>query len=496
MVFSSLSFLYLFLPAVLAVYYLMPAAKNNGARNAVLLLFSLAFYYVGEQRLVLLMIVSTLVDYACGRVIGELGEKKDADGNVVRRNWLRRLALGVSLCFNLGLLAYFKYADMLIGLANALTGAGLPLLEIALPIGISFYTFQTMSYTIDVYRGRTRAQKNLLTFACYVTIFPQLIAGPIVRYSEIEEQLTARRFDRAQMTGGIHRFCLGLAKKVLLADQLAILVKLADSGEDPTLLMTWAAAVALPLQIYYDFSGYSDMAIGLGAMFGFSFPENFDYPMSSRSATEFWRRWHMTLGGWFRDYLYIPLGGNRVGDGRLVLNLLIVWATTGLWHGASWHFVLWGLYYGVLIIAEKLFARRFPDRGKLPRRILSRIWFFLVTVVGFQIFGAADLPDLGARLARLVGVGTTGFASPVTLYYLRNDAVLLLLSLVLAFPVMKTLVRKAGQTALCQKKLADGSTFGEHAGLILASVLSLLALITVTAFLIDGSYSPFLYFRF
>lgn len=496
MVFSSLGFLYLFLPAVLIVYYLMPATKNNNLRNAVLLLFSMAFYYVGEQRLVILMVISTLVDYTCGRLIGEYGEKTDAGGNKVRRVWLCRLALGISLVFNLGLLAYFKYADMLIGLFNTLTGTGLPLLKIALPIGISFYTFQTMSYTIDVYRGDVKAQKNLLTFACYVTIFPQLIAGPIVRYSEVEKQLETRRFDLTKMTEGIHRFCLGLAKKVLLADQLASFIQIADTGNEKTLLLVWASAIALPLQIYFDFSGYSDMAIGLGAMFGFSFPENFNYPMASRSATEFWRRWHMTLGGWFRDYLYIPLGGNRVNKCRLVLNLLVVWAATGLWHGSEWHFILWGLYYGVLIILEKFLMQRFFKSSSVYVRILNRVYFFFVTVVGFQIFGAEDLFDLGVRLSRMVGVGTTGFSSPVTSYYLRNDLTVLILGFFFSFPALKTLLKKLGKTSVAQKTLADGSCLGERVRLVAASLASLVALLLVTAFLIDGSYSPFLYFRF
>ncbi len=496
MVFSSLGFLYLFLPAVLIVYYLMPASKNNSLRNAVLLLFSLAFYYVGEQQLVILMVISTLVDYSCGRLIGSFGEKTDAEGNTVRRVWVCRLALGISLLFNIGLLFYFKYADMLIDLFNTFTGARLPLLKIALPIGISFYTFQTMSYTIDVYRGKVRAQKNLLTFACYVTIFPQLIAGPIVRYSDVENQLETRSFHLTKMTEGIYRFCLGLAKKVLLADQLASFVQAAESGGEKTLLLTWAAAAALPLQIYFDFSGYSDMAIGLGSMFGFSFPENFDYPMLSRSAAEFWRRWHMTLGGWFHDYLYIPLGGNRVKKCRLVLNLLVVWAVTGLWHGSEWHFVLWGLYYGGLIILEKFFMQRFFESRSLLIRILDRIYFFCLTVVGFQIFGAEDLPDLGLRLARLVGVGTTGFTSPVTAYYLRNNLTVLILGIVFAFPVVENLMKKLGKTSVAQKTLADGSCLGERVRLIAASLASLAVLILVTAFLIDGSYSPFLYFRF
>ncbi len=472
MVFSSLSFLYVFLPAVLLVYYLVPAK----AKNAVLLFFSLVFYYVGEQSRVWIMGASSLLDFGCALLIDTHREKKG----------LCRLALAASLCGNLGLLAYFKYADLIIEGINAVSGAGLKPLKVALPIGISFYTFQTMSYSADVYRG-SRAQRNFLDFACYVTLFPQLIAGPIVRYADVVHELpaAARKADILRWEKGIRRFCLGLGKKVILANSLAELVKLTDSAAAPVLLC-WLGALAAPLQIYFDFSGYSDMAIGLGHLLGFSFPENFDHPFASRSATEFWQRWHMTLGGWFRDYLYIPLGGSRVGPLRLVFNLMLVWSVTGLWHGASVNFILWGVYYGILIVIERFALKKLLDKPHPAAQILSRAYLLLLSVFGFQIFNAADLTDIGVRLGRLFGAGGRVFSSVTALYYCRSYAPLVLLSLLLSLPWGQDLCHR-----LCAKS--------ERASAILrlaADFLALALLIVSTAYLVDGSYNPFLYFRF
>ena len=468
MVFSSLGFLYLFLPAVLILHTILP----KRAKNAVLLLSSLLFYFVGEQILTLLMIASALTDYFCSLGIERFREKKA----------LTRLFLGLSLAFNLGLLGYFKYADLLLESFRLLTGAAMPLLQVALPIGISFYTFQTMSYTIDVYRGNVKAERNFFRFATYVTIFPQLIAGPIVRYETVAEELVDRKVNVEALSAGIRRFCFGLGKKVLIANTLAELAKTYESAGNHTLSMAWLCALALPLQIYFDFSGYSDMAIGLGAMLGFHFPENFDHPFASRSATEFWRRWHMTLGAWFRDYLYIPLGGSRVRPWRHVVNLLIVWAATGLWHGAAFHFLLWGLWYGVLIVGEKLVYGNLLERSQ----VLSRLYFLALTVFGFAIFGASDLPDALTRMGELVGIGVSGVTDALTSYTWRSFAIVLLAAVVLSLPILPRLF----------SRLREKSEKWETALLISGNVLAAALLIVSTGYLVDGSYNPFLYFRF
>lgn len=467
MVFSSIGFLFIFLPAVLLLYYIVPKKLHN----AVLLLSSLIFYFFGEQGLLVIMLASALCDYLCSLGIERFREKKA----------LTRLLLCLSLAFNLGLLGYFKYADLMLGTFNALTGAAVPLLKIALPIGISFYTFQTMSYTIDIYRGDTKAQRNFIEYATYVTLFPQLVAGPIVRYQTVAVELRERKTTLEGFSGGIERFCVGLGKKVLIANTLAELSQMYDKAGLHTVLFSWVCAIAVPLQIYFDFSGYSDMAIGLGAMFGFHFPENFNYPMASKSATEFWRRWHMTLGGWFRDYLYIPLGGSRCSVKRQLLNLLIVWFATGLWHGAAYNFILWGLYYGVLLIGEKFLYGKFLEKTK----VLSRVYFFIVTVVGFEIFSAGSLSDIGSRICELVGVGTDGITSTESSYYALSYAVVILLAVVLSLPLVKWL-----------KEKISGIKGGERTVRYAGYVICLLLLAVSTAYLVDGSYNPFLYFRF
>lgn len=468
MVFSSIAFLYIFLPAVLILHFIAP----KKAKNAVLLIASLVFYYIGEQRLTLIMIASAVVDFFCSLGIERLRERKK----------LTRIFLGASLLFNLSLLGYFKYADLFIRSFNLLTGAAVPLLRVALPIGISFYTFQTMSYTIDVYRGNVKAERNFLNFAAYVTIFPQLIAGPIVRYESIATELKERDVSVSDFAEGIKRFCFGIGKKVLLANQLAELISLQGDASSKTLLFSWMCGIAVPLQIYFDFSGYSDMAIGLGRMLGFHFPENFDYPFISKSATEFWRRWHMTLGSWFRDYVYFPLGGSRVGTGRHIVNLLIVWFATGLWHGAEYNFVIWGLFYGVLIICEKHVYGKFLEKS----RILSRIYFAIVTVVGFEIFDASSFKSIGIRIGELFGIGTESFANGFSLYYAKSYIVVILLAFALAMPWLKNLVARAKQKS---PKLETAIVASE-------CVLSLVLLVVSTAYLVDGSYNPFLYFRF
>ena len=459
MLFSSLPFLYFFLPAVVIFYFLSPGKL----KNAVLLLFSLAFYAWGEPKYVLLMAASIAVFYCCGLAIGR-GKTRRA-----KKFWLV-----FSIVFGVAALGIFKYADFFVSSFNAVTGLGLPLLSLALPIGISFYTFQCVSYTVDVYRGQAQPQKNLISFGAYVCLFPQLIAGPIVRYTDVAQALEHREHHWEDFCLGLRRFLFGLGKKVLLANQLGELVQcFRDTGE-PSVLFCWLYALAFTLQIYFDFSGYSDMAIGLGRIFGFRFPENFNYPYLSSSVTEFWRRWHMTLGGWFRDYVYIPLGGNRVGKLRWFFNILVVWMLTGLWHGASWNFVLWGLLFAGLLLLEK----RLPGLRKLPRGI-AQGYVLLAVVFSFVLFNAQSIPQAGQDLAGLLGLAGLPGVSVQSLYALRSNAVLLLISALGATPLPK------------QWGLTIGKRLPWLEGLCMLALLLL-----STAYLVDGSFNPFLYFRF
>ena len=468
MVFSSIGFIFVFLSATLLCYFIVP----KKLRNLVLLISSLIFYYICEQHLIWLMIASSLTDYFCSLGIEHFREKKG----------MTRLFLCISLVINLSLLGYFKYADLFINSFNALTGAAVPLLKIALPIGISFYTFQTMSYTIDVYRGEVRAEKNFINFAAYVTLFPQLVAGPIVRYETVAAELKERSVTLEKFSLGISRFCIGLGKKVLIANSLAALVKLyAEAEGGHTVLMAWAYAIALPLQIYFDFSGYSDMAIGLGHMFGFTFLENFNYPFIAKTATDFWRRWHMSLGTWFRDYVYFPMGGNRVKPARHIFNLLVVWFITGMWHGASYNFILWGVYYGVLIILEKYIYGKYLEKS----HVISRIYFFFVTVFGFIIFDTENLSQVFSKFGELFGVGTTALYDTSSLFYVSSYLFTLVIALVCAMPIGKKLRAK-----LCEKEKSR-AVFT-----CLGYAACFAMLIVSTAYLIDGSYNPFLYFRF
>ena len=461
MVFSSIPFLYYFLPAVLGVYFLAPRRWKNG----VLLLASLVFYGWGEPKLLWLMVFTIALFYLCGLAI---------EGAKTRR-W-KTVWLIVSIAAGVGLLGVFKYADFFIGSFNAVTGLRMPLLKLALPIGISFYTFQCLSYTVDVYRGSVPAQRNPITFGAYVALFPQLIAGPIVRYVDVARELEARTHSWEDVTAGLRRFLVGLGKKVLLADNFALLIRLFRESGEKSILFYWMYAIAFTLNIYFDFSGYSDMAIGLGRVFGFRFVENFNYPYLSKSVTEFWRRWHMSLGSWFRDYVYIPLGGNRVSRGRWVFNILTVWMLTGLWHGAAWNFVLWGLLFAALLLAEKWV----PALGKLPG-VLRHGYVLLAVVLSFVLFNAESLAQAGSDFACLFGFGGLGLTSPETLYYLKSYAVLFLLGILGCTPVVKHTAAKIA---------------GTKAGPVLETALMLALLIICTAYLVDGSFSPFLYFRF
>ena len=465
MLFSSVPFLFYFLPAVLLVYFLVPKRAKNG----VLLLSSLVFYGWGEPRYLPVMLVSILQGYIFGRLIERFRDTRRA-----------KLFLLLSVLLSLGTLAYFKYADFMIANLNALTGLSVPLLRLALPVGISFYTFQILSYTVDVYRGTVPAQRNFIDLAAYIAMFPQLIAGPIVRYSDIAVQLKTREHSVSEAAAGARRFILGLAKKILLANLLGELVSSFRASADLSVLYYWLSAVAFTLQIYYDFSGYSDMAIGLGRIMGFRFAENFNYPFISGSLTEFWRRWHISLGSWFRDYVYIPLGGSRVRLGRWVLNLLVVWGLTGLWHGAAWTFVLWGLYFAVFLLLEKLFL------GRLLRRlpVLRHVYVLTAALFSFVLFDASSLSAAIGTAGAMLGLGHLPVWDGGTLYYLHSYAPVLLAAAVGSTPLPAVLCRR----------MAAG-----RAGRVLDALepIALLALLAVcTAFLVSGSANPFLYFRF
>ena len=465
MLFSSIPFLFYFLPIVMLLYFLVPFKL----KNAVLLLASLVFYAWGEPKYVVLMVFSILLFFFCGLAIGKARTKK----------W-QKIWLTVSVVCSLALLGVFKYADFFIDSFNAATGLSIPLLRLALPIGISFYTFQCLSYTIDVYRGTAAVQKNVISFGAYVSLFPQLIAGPIVRYVDVARELETRTHSWENMALGLRRFLVGLAKKILIANTLGELTNLFRASGEKSVLFYWIYAIAFALHIYFDFSGYSDMAIGLGRVFGFHFIENFNYPYLSKSVAEFWRRWHMSLGSWFRDYVYIPLGGNRVSKGRWVFNTLVVWMLTGLWHGAAWNFVLWGLLYAAFLMIEKWV----PAIQKLPT-VLRRVYVLLVVVLGFVLFNAVDINQAASDLAGMFGFGGVPLVTAETLYYLRSYGIVLILALVGSTPVVRDLANRLVSGARTAKLTA-----------VLEPVVLAVLLLLCTGYLVDGSFNPFLYFRF
>ncbi|MBU3812019.1 MAG: MBOAT family protein [Candidatus Niameybacter stercoravium] len=461
MVFSSLLFLFIFLPIFLMIYYVTP----RGLRNFILFIASLIFYAWGEPVYVLIMIFSTLLDYTVGRVIDRYRTHK----------LIPKIALAVSVCGNLGMLGFFKYADFFIENVNNFLGLDINLLKIALPIGISFYTFQTMSYTIDLYREKIRVQKNIISFGAYVAMFPQLIAGPIVTYQTVEKELGERTETIEQFSEGVMRFIEGLAKKVLLANNIGLAwetMKAVPEGS-LTLVGAWFGIIAFALQLYFDFSGYSDMAIGLGKMMGFKFPENFNYPYLSKSVTEFWRRWHMTLGSWFREYLYIPLGGNRVSKLKFYRNLMIVWFLTGFWHGAGWNFVLWGLFFGVLIIVERMGLLKALE--KCPA-FISHIYLLFVIMISWVLFSLESGSQIMMYLKAMFGIGEGGLISTETLYNLSNYGLTLLIGVVFATPLMNRL----------KERLKPWMLY----------VFYVVMLVLSTAYLVDSTFNPFLYFRF
>ena len=468
MVFSDSVFICVFLPIVLAGYYICP----KRLRNSFLLLVSLVFYAWGEPKYVFLMMFSIAINYAFGLLL-------DRNRKNVR---LSKALLALSVVIDIGLLCVFKYTDFVITNLNRAFNADIGLVNLALPIGISFYTFQEMSYTIDVYRDDVKVQRNILDFGMYITMFPQLIAGPIVRYSDVEAQLKERSVSAEDFASGICRFVVGLGKKVLLANQIgALWDQIYALGGETSVLMAWLGAIAYTFQIYFDFSGYSDMAIGLGRIFGFKFPENFRYPYESKSITEFWRRWHITLSTWFKEYLYIPLGGNRKGMARQILNLFIVWALTGFWHGAGWNFVMWGLYYFLFLVLEKLFMLKVLD--KLPA-FVRHIYALFIIVIGWVIFACDDtsvlLPYLGSMF------GANGLTGGLDLYLLTTRAALLVILCIASTQLPKRLAAFVGRK-LC---------LGEESAFCIKAAATILLLALCMMFLVVDSYNPFLYFRF
>lgn len=467
MVFSSMIFLCGFLPLVLLVYYFCPAKLRNGF----LFLASLFFYAWGEPVYIVIMIFSTVFDFVNGRLI----EYFRANG---KHPAAPQVVLIVSLVGNLGILCFFKYTDFFIQSMNSVTGWNIHLLQLALPIGISFYTFQTMSYTIDVYRGDVPAQHNIISFGMYVTLFPQLIAGPIVRYNEVQQEVDKRKISFEICAEGMQRFLIGLAKKVLLANQIGALWSQIQAlqGTGMTVALAWLGAISYTFQIYFDFSGYSDMAIGLGKMLGFTFPENFQYPYESKSITEFWRRWHMTLGRWFREYIYIPLGGNRKGIKRQIVNLFIVWFLTGLWHGAGWNFILWGLYYFVFLLLEKTVLLRILE--KIPS-FFAHVYTMFIVISGWVIFSNESLVQVAGYIKAMFGIGVP-FLNEFAVYEWSSYALLLVLL-------------AAGATRLPKRAALK---IKNRTGDWLLAVYTFLLLFICISFLISGTYNPFLYFRF
>ncbi len=461
MIFSSITFLFYFLPIVLAIYYIVP----NKLKNIVLLISSLIFYAYGEPKYVTIMILSIVATYIFGILMGKFEKHK-------------KTFLILSICVSIGLLVYFKYINFIIQNINLWLSNKIDFIYVVLPIGISFYTFQLISYIIDVYRGEAKVQKNILKLAMYISLFPQLIAGPIVRYTTVEEQIEKREYSFEKFANGVRRFSIGLGKKVLIANVLGELNSAFLTSNDTTTLFYWLYAISGMLQIYFDFSGYSDMAIGLGKMFGFEFLENFNYPYIATSITDFWRRWHISLSSWFRDYIYIPLGGNRVSKIKWLRNIMVVWLLTGLWHGAAWNFIIWGLYFGILLILEKVFLSKYLE--KLPK-VLNHIYTLLIVMISFVIFNGESMAQIMQNIGGLIGINTSAIVSAESLYYLKSYLVILLIGIIGSTPIIKNFVNN--------EKLQKVMN-------VLEPIFLLLILTICTSYIIDGSFNPFLYFRF
>ena len=467
MLFSSVSFLYYFLPITLILYFV----SKDKYKNIILLLASLFFYFYGEPKYTVLMLISAFSAYIHGILIEKFREKGYS-----------KLFLVSGLVVSLGILIVFKYMDFIIKNINYISNSNIKLLRLVLPIGISFYTFQGLSYIVDVYKKDAKVCRSFVDFATYVCLFPQLIAGPIVRYTTIEDELKNRTHSFDKFAYGVNRFVVGLTKKVILANNLGMIVDIMTKSNEKSVLSYWMVAIFFSLQIYYDFSGYSDMAIGLGRMFGFDFLENFNYPFISKSIKEFWRRWHISLSSFFRDYVYIPLGGNRVSRGRWIFNLLIVWSLTGLWHGDSWNFILWGLYFALLLIIENLFLQNILS--KLPA-LIQHIYAKFFIIISFVIFNNENIKDLWSSLYNMFNFRGLDLYNDFSTYYLKSYTVLLIVSVIGATPILKNIIQKVNKNVTGQKVVST-----------INPILNIVLLVVVTAYLIDGSFNPFLYFRF
>ena len=469
MVFSSPTFLYYFLPITLIIYFITPTPKGSPRlRNLTLLAASLVFYAWGEPRYVFLMAAQCVFAWGFGLLIDKYRSRKAA-----------KIYMIISIVVSFSGLIFFKYANFFVTNINNAVNGGIPLIDLLMPIGISFYTFQIVSYTLDLYRGHTEVQRNVLDFSAYVTMFPQLVAGPIVRYSDISRELAKRVHSWSGFAMGARRFIIGLGKKMLLANLFGELVNIYKQSGDQSVLFAWIYLIAYTLQIYFDFSGYSDMAIGLGHVFGLKFPENFNYPYIADSITNFWRRWHMSLSGWFRDYVYIPLGGNHVKALRQVFNILIVWMLTGFWHGADWNFILWGGYFGIILLIEKFFFGKLLD--KTPK-ILRHLYVMLIVIIGWAFFDATGVGAAGSVIGRMFGAGASGFAGNEAIYYLRSYAVPVVIGIFGVTPSIRIFAEKIDKKKILVTVLEP---------VVLAAIL-----IAATACMVDGSFNPFIYFRF
>jgi len=459
MIFSSISFIYYFLPCILIFYFLIP----NKYKNLVLLIFSLIFYFLGEPKYIIVLLLSCFINYYLSKLI--------------EKNKHKKLFLLIAIFYNVIQLLIFKYTDFFIQNINNIFNSNLNYLYIIMPIGISFFTFQALGYIIDVYNNKHKPSKNLLNFMTYISLFPQLIAGPIVRYSDVEKDLETRTHSFDKFSLGIKRFIIGLSKKVLLANVLGEFYQLLPNN---TILSSWLRPISYTLQIYFDFSGYSDMAIGLGLLFGFKFLENFNYPLIASSITDFWRRWHISLSSWFKDYIYIPLGGNRVNKLKWIRNIFIVWFLTGFWHGASWNFIIWGLYFGIILVIEKIFLKKYLDKTKIFRHIYS----LLIIIISFLIFNATSLSEITISLKNMFLINKLPFYNKEVIYYAKSYLILLIIACISSTPLLKVIINKIKNTKY--KLLID----------IIEPIIYLLLLVLSTGFLIDESFNPFLYFRF
>lgn len=463
MVFASITFLYYFLPIFLILYFIFPKKY----KNIVLLIFSFIFYFYGEPKYILLMLIEVFFSYFM-----TLSLEKNKSKSL----------LGIIISFHIFLLCVFKYFNFIITNINSIFGGNISLLNIVLPIGISFYTFQIISYEVDVYRGKVKASKSLIDYMTYVFLFPQLIAGPIVRYETISKELKSRKVTLEDFSYGVNRFIIGLFKKVVIANNIGELCNILNNSSEVSVLLYWVLGISYMIQIYFDFSGYSDIAIGIGRMIGFKFPENFNYPYIANSVTDFWRRWHMTLSSWFRDYVYIPLGGNRVSTLKHIRNILVVWMLTGLWHGASWNFIIWGIYFGVILIIEKYCLNKVLE--KLPR-VIRNIYAMFIVMISFIIFSSDDISSALVAIKGLFSFSSLKFSNDFIIYYIRSYGVILIGGLVLCTPLIKNVINKLRENKILNYIIN-----------IFEVIILVLVLVVITSMLIDSSYNPFLYFRF